>query len=79
MINSKKKYSHGTAQMTRSNAKIQMKSQGIRDIASKYRTIQMKLLALSSVVKDFLWMATLKELDDSDIRGLTSQELVGLI
>jgi hypothetical protein len=77
MINSKKKYSHGTAQMTRSNTKIQTKSQGIRDIASKYRTIRMKLLALSNVLKDFSWAEVLKELDDADIRGLTSQEVGG--
>ncbi|KAJ2924195.1 hypothetical protein H1R20_g12896, partial [Candolleomyces eurysporus] len=77
MINSKKKYSHGTRQMTRSNAKIQSTSQSIRNVASKYRTIRQKLLSLLSVVGDLSWTGMLKELDDGDIRGLTSQEAIG--
>jgi hypothetical protein len=74
MYSSKKRYSHGTQAITWSNKKIEVESKWIAALASRYRMIRQKLLVLSSVVNDTLWQDTLKVLEDTDIRGLTTED-----
>ncbi|KAJ2927053.1 hypothetical protein H1R20_g10071, partial [Candolleomyces eurysporus] len=74
MFNSKKRYSHGTAAITRSNKKIELEGMRINELAGRYRSIREKLVTLSKIVGDWLWETTLKVLDDQDIRGLTMED-----
>jgi hypothetical protein len=74
MYSSKKRYSHGTQAITRSNKKIEVESKRIAALASRYRTIREKLVVLATVVNDTSWLDTLKVLEDADIRGLTTDD-----
>ncbi|KAJ2929111.1 hypothetical protein H1R20_g7981, partial [Candolleomyces eurysporus] len=74
MFNSKKRYSHGTTAITRSNKKIELEGMRINELAGRYRSIREKLVVLSRVLGDWSWGSTLKVLEDQDIRGLTTED-----
>ncbi|KAJ3537092.1 hypothetical protein NMY22_g5739 [Coprinellus aureogranulatus] len=71
-IISKKKYSSGTAMMTRSNTLIAEISQKIRDSATWYRRVRDRLVKLGEVLKEKKWEETLKILKDRHLRSLTT-------
>lgn len=71
-IISKKKYSSGTAMMTRSNALIADISQRIRDMATKYRRVRDRLVKLGEVLREKKWGEVLKVLKDKHLRSLTT-------
>lgn len=79
MTNSKNKYGHGTAHMTRSNALLQNISTRITRLADKYRGIRVRLVKLSTALRKGVgsskitegWEQELKKLDNTDLRGLT--------
>ncbi|KAJ2913229.1 hypothetical protein MD484_g7185, partial [Candolleomyces efflorescens] len=74
MYSSKKRYSHGTEAITRSNRKIEVEGKRIAELASRCRSIREKLVVLSAVRGDDGWRDTLKVLDDKDIQGLTTED-----
>jgi hypothetical protein len=74
LYSSKKRYSHGTEAVTRSNRKIEAEGKRIAELASRYRTIRQKLVVLSSVVNESSWQDTLRVLEDKDIQGLTTED-----
>ncbi|KAJ2935743.1 hypothetical protein H1R20_g1351, partial [Candolleomyces eurysporus] len=74
LYSSKKRYSHGTKAVTRSNRKIEAEGKWIAELASRYRSIRQTLVVLSSVVNELSWQDTLKVLEDKDIQGLTTED-----
>lgn len=79
MFNSKNKYGHGTAHMTRSNALLTKISTRVARLADKYRAIRARLVKLSDSLRGGSgsskitdgWENVLQRLAKEDLRGLT--------
>jgi hypothetical protein len=69
--NSKKKYSHGQGQNTRSHALIGTVQQKINDTVALYRYVHQCMQNLGAALGTALWEAECPVLRDEDVRGLS--------
>ncbi|KAH6897836.1 hypothetical protein BKA70DRAFT_1375328 [Coprinopsis sp. MPI-PUGE-AT-0042] len=74
MLKSKARYGHGHRHMTRSNTLLADLNIRIMQTANNYRLARSCLLRLTPIVGKDSWMLNLKELNDSDVRGLTDED-----
>jgi hypothetical protein len=74
---SKRLYSRGQRDNTRSQALVDNVQKKINFTASRYRHIQKGMTVLSENLLDWKWKNVLKDLDDKDLVGLTSMDEAG--
>ncbi|KAG6907526.1 hypothetical protein DXG01_008615 [Tephrocybe rancida] len=74
MFRSKDKYIRGQRLLTRSQALLLAVEQRIKAAAKKYNEIRAALKSLNTATRYSGWDTVLKELNDSDLRGLTADE-----
>lgn len=74
---SKRLYSRGQRENTRSQALVDNVQKKINFTASRYQHIRKGMTVLSENLLDWQWQNVLKDLDDKDLVGLTSMDEAG--
>ena len=77
MWKSKDRFSRGQKQNTKSQKLLASVETRIKRNVKKYRETRKALVKLSEPLLDFTWMEVLRELEDSDVAGLSSLDEEG--